>query len=134
MTLTFELIGPDFRLPEDIKRMLKESGAKRYKVSMTPLYAQRSRQQNAYFHLLISRIATITGGTIDFTKDCIKKYALTIGYPPALDEHGKELLSDSGEFIPKPSHLADTREMKILIDAALYYAAEFGIDPGEIPE
>lgn len=134
MTLTFELLGPDFRLPEDIRRMLLESGTRRYRVSMTPLYGKRSSRQNAYFHLLAGRIATATGGSLDFTKDCIKKYALTIGYPPALDENGREILSDSGEFIPKPSHLADTREMKILIEAALYYAAEFGIDPGEIPE
>lgn len=134
MNLVFDTIGPELTVPEDIRRMLAMAGTKRYRVSVTPLYGQRTKRQNAYFHLLIGRISAVAGCSASCTKDAVKQYALTIGYPPALDENGREILTGDGEFTPKPTHLADSREMGILIDAAMYYAADYGIDPGIPPE
>lgn len=133
MNLTFEVNGPDFKLPLDIKNLLQVWGTKRYKVTMTPMYGDRTKKQNAYFHLLIGRIAVASGADPEYVKEAVKVYSLTIGYPPAVDINGKEILSSSGEFVPKPSHSANSREMGILINAALYFASENGleIDPGE---
>lgn len=128
INISFEINGPNFRLPPDIRNMLEMSGARRYRVTMTPIYGERTQKQNAYFHMLIGRIATASGATVDVVKDAVKELAVTLGYPPAMDDHGKPIVTAKGEFVPMPSHLANSREMGILIDAALGFATEQGLE------
>lgn len=134
--LTFEVNGPDFKLPADIRRIIDSMGTRRYSVTVVPLYGNRTRLQNAYFHMIVGRISACSGADKEFIKESIKDLAVTMGYPPATDDNGKPLLTSSGEFIPKPSHEANSREMGILIDAALYFASEQGceIDPDTRPD
>lgn len=128
MTLNFEVTGPDFRVPKDIKKVLEAMGTKRYVVSMTPVFAQRSNRQNAYFHLLVTRIANASGGDKDEVKTYIKKRAMEMGYPAATDSCGRLILDEKGKAQPKPSHEANTKDMQILIEAAYYVAIENGIE------
>ena len=133
LNLNFEINGPEFRLPSDIRRILEVAGARRYKVTMTPIYGERTQRQNAYFHMIIGRIAAASGATPDMIKETIKELAVTMGYPPAMDEHGRPLVTAKGEFIPMPSHQANSREMGILIETALYFAAESGLEIDPAP-
>lgn len=129
MTLNFELTGPDFKIPKNIKKVLDSMGTKNYVVSMTPVYGQRSSRQNAYFHLLVNRIATATGyDDKEFVKKIIKKKAMALGYPADTDSFGRLILDEKGKATPKPSHNANTNEMQILIEAAYYVAIEAGVD------
>lgn len=134
--LTFEVNGPEFRLPADIRRIIDSMGTRRYSVTVVPLYGNRTRLQNAYFHMIIGRISAFSGADKEYIKEAVKDLAVTMGYPPATDDDGKPLLTPSGEFIPKPSHEANRREMGLLIDAALYFASEQGceIDPDTRPD
>ncbi len=128
MTLNFELTGPDFKVPKDIKHVLEAMGTKRYVVSMTPVFAQRSNRQNAYFHLLVNRIANASGGDKEEVKAFIKKRAMDMGYPAETDSFGRLILDEKGKAVPKPSHEANIKDMQILIEAAYYVAIENGIE------
>lgn len=127
-SINFEINGPNFIVPSDIRRMLEMSGTRRYKVTMTPIYGERTRRQNAYFHMIIGRIATASGAGSDMIKESVKELAVTMGYPPKTDDHGRPVLTSKGEFVPLPSHEANSREMGILIEAALYFATEQGVE------
>lgn len=128
MTLNFELIGPNFVVPKDIKKVLDAMGTKKYVVSMTPVYSQRSSRQNAYFHLLVNRIASATGYDKDDLKSLIKKRAMELGYPADTDSFGRLILDEKGKATPKPSHKANTKDMQILIETAYYVAIEAGVE------
>ncbi len=128
MTLNFEITGPNFNIPKDIRDVLSAMGTRQYVVSMTPVYGQRSSRQNAYFHLLIDRISTASGCARDDLKEIVKKKAMDLGYPPQTDPYGRLVLDQKGRATPMPSHLANSKDMQILIEAAYCIANEAGIE------
>ena len=128
MTLNFEITTPDFKIPRDVQRVLDAMGTRRFVVSMTPVFGQRTTRQNALFHLLVNRIALGTGCSKEEAKDAIKAKAVEMGYPPQTDTYGRLVLDKNKQVVPKPSHEASVHDMQTLIEAAYYVASENGID------
>lgn len=128
MTLNFEITGPGFNIPKDVRDVLASMGTKQFVVSMTPVYGQRSSRQNAYFHLLIDRIGTASGCDKNDLKTLVKSKAMELGYPPQTDPYGRLVLDEKGKATPLPTHLANSKDMQILIEAAYYVASEAGIE------
>ena len=124
-------VDRDFR--EDFDR-LKEA---ELDVEIRKHRNRRSLSANAYFHVLVSKIAAERGGSEESTKEW-----LTVGFklPASVDvstiypyvkcfdtreENGKMF---NCYLVYKQTHLMDTREMARLIDGAVEKARELGIE------
>lgn len=112
---------------------------------------QRSKDANAYFHVLVNKIAVVEGRSESEVKhDLVLEYGsllrdvdgMIVGFklPPSVDvsiiynyakmykqfeEDGKLF---NGYLAYKPTHECDTAEMSRLIDGAIYEAKELGIE------
>lgn len=112
---------------------------------------KRSKSANAYFHVLVSKIAAESGGSEQSVKEhLVLEYGalardgdgLTVGFklPVSVDvstiypytkcfdtrtENGKEFRC---YLVYKPTHEMDTKEMARLIDGAIEMAKELGIE------
>ena len=116
----------------------------------------RSKSANAYFHVLVNKIAAETGGSDDDIKrDLIVKYGAlakdssgkTIGFKiPAtvdvgtlyryvrlFDQREEDGITFNCYLVYKDSHKMDTKEMARLIDGAIDEAKALGIET-ETPE
>ena len=117
---------------------------------------KRSKSANAYFHVLVNKIAAVRGGSEDAVKsELVTQYGalakdgdgLTVGFklPATVDvstiypyvkcfdtreETGKQFKCD---LVYKQTHLMDSKEMARLIDGAIEAARELGIET-ETPE
>lgn len=120
-------------------------------VSIKKWRAKRSRDANAYFHMLVNQIASAKGLTDDEVKiDLVTSYGtyardgdgMIIGFklPASVDASTiypytrmyKEVEEDGKSFkcylVYKQTRLMDSGEMAHLIDGAIREAQEFGID------
>lgn len=117
---------------------------------------KRSKSANAYFHVLVNKIAAVRGGSEDAVKaELVTQYgalakdgdSLTVGFklPATVDvttiypyvkcfdtreENGKQFKC---YLVYKQTHLMDSKEMARLIDGAIEAARELGIET-ETPE
>ena len=113
--------------------------------------AKRSRDQNAYFHLLVNEIAIARGLSDDQVKvDLVTQYGayardgdgMIVGFklPASVDvstiypyTRMYKQVEEGGKtfncyLVYKQTRLMDTKEMAHLIDGAIQVAQEFGID------
>ncbi len=111
----------------------------------------RSRSANAYFHVLVNKIAAVIGGSDDDVKrDLIIKYGSlakdsegkTIGfklprnvdvgtlyrYVKLFDQREEDGTVFNCYLVYKDSHKMDTKEMSRLIDGTIEEAKELGIE------
>ncbi len=127
--MTFEVRsdGP-IVIPEDMLPQLKRyrSQAKTLRVSITPVFKDRTMSQNAFFHAKVNEIARNTGVNREHIKDEIKKFAISMGYPCEEEEDGTLKLKDD-EPIPISSAKASIESMTILIEALYLWCNENGI-------
>ena len=111
----------------------------------------RSKTANAYFHVLVNRIAAVRGGSEDVVKaELVTQYGalakddkgLTVGFklPASVDassiypyvkcfdtrEEGGRLFNCY--LVYKQTHCMDSKEMARLIDGAIEVARELGIE------
>jgi len=117
--------GMDEETRKAAESMLREHG--RVRVTIRPFREKRSIEQNKLFSLFCRRIAKQTGMRFDDVKEIIKSYAVDIGYPVARNADGDLLTDERGELVPLPSHLADTAEFSILLDACHQIAYEYNL-------
>lgn len=110
-------------VPMDLRPLLAEARkqSKRIVVSITPVYARRSLNQNALFHAKVNEIAAMSGVDRDVVKKMIKVFATGRGYPMVMGDDGLPLIKD-GEPLPKPTEEATVEEMEMLIDATFEWA------------
>lgn len=86
-------------------------------VTIEPVYKQRTKDQNAFFHAKLNELAKLSGADRDRIKEEVKSVATMRGYPYDVVD---------GEIIPKPSSEATIEQMEILIDALYEYAEDNG--------
>ena len=142
--ITIEIDG-DFR--EDFDR-LKDT---ELNVEVKKHRNRRSLSANAYFHVLVNKIAAERGGSDEATKAAlVVEYGvlardangLTVGFklPATVDVStiypyvkGFDTREENGKIfkcylVYKQTHLMDTKEMARLIDGAIEVAKELGIE------
>ena len=111
---------------EELKRYRRQSG--KLRVTISPVFEERTKEQNAIFHARLKVLARLTGMRFDSLKDEVKQVAVSMGYPVEMGPNGELKLGATGELIPLPSHKASISDMKILIDALDEYCFDHGID------
>ncbi len=112
---------------------------------------KRSKSANAYFHVLVNKIAAVRGGSDEVTKTSLvleygalakDKDGLTVGFklPSTVDvstiyPYVKcfDTREENGRLfrcylVYKQTHLMDSKEMARLIDGAIEVARELGIE------
>ncbi len=138
-------VDRDFR--EDFER-LKDADLD---VEIKKHQEKRSKNANAYFHVLVSKIAAVRGGSEQSVKEALvleygalakDEDGLTVGFklPVSVDvsriypytkcfdtrtENGKDFRC---YLVYKQTHDMDTKEMARLIDGAIEVAKELGIE------
>lgn len=154
ITLSFTVTGEERRKARECASeliKLKEQGKDKLTVEVKQFRKQRSLNANAYFHLLVSKIAKV----LDIGEDeCKKQMVLEYGtierdlednpfgikIPKSADinsiypyakwfdtrlESGKEF---DCYIIYKRTHTLDTKEMARLIDGVIFEAEQLGIE------
>lgn len=142
--ITVEISG-DFRKKFD---SLKDADVD---ITIKKYRGKRSKSANAYFHVLVNKIAAETGGSDEFVKRSLvieygalakDKDDVTVGFklPSSVDvstiypyvkcfdkrvENGTEF---NCYLVYKQTHLMDSKEMARLIDGAIEWAKELGIE------
>jgi hypothetical protein len=95
-------------------------------VTVVPKPRGRTVKENSYLHLLIKRMASVSGIGLDSVKEYVKSRAVAIGYPPKTDEKGGPIRTEGGDVLGKDSHLATVEECALLIEACHIVAGEWG--------
>lgn len=147
--ITVEVLG-DFR--EDYDRLKDEP----VRVEIKKFRNTRSRDANAYFHVLVNKIAEVQGlGNDEIKRQLVQEYGAlardedgcTIGfklpasvnpnilypYTKVFDEREENGKLFKCYLVYKPTHELDTKEMARLIDGTIYVAKDMGIET-ETPE
>lgn len=111
----------------EILDTIKHELSKGYPVKMRlePVFTTRTKEQNAYYQVLVKRIAFQSGASTDFVKEEVKRCACLMGYPYERDADGDLLIDEKGNPIPLSSAKATISQMKILIDACFRVAQEW---------
>ena len=94
-------------------------------VTVEVLPRPRTLKENAYFHVLCGRLASMSGATKEGVKHLAKKRAIEMGYPIATDEKGMPIQDDDG-FEGLSSKECTVEQCAILIEAVKALAAEHG--------
>lgn len=131
--MTFEVKSNDpIRIPIELIDELERyrSQAKYLRVSITPVFKDRTMSQNSYFHAKVNEIARDTGIPRDEVKNEIKRFAIGMGYPCEENEDGTIRMKD-GEPVPLSSSKASIEAMTILIEALYVWCNENGIQTEE---
>lgn len=113
---------------------------KMYELDFHEVKNRRSLDANAYFHVLVDKIAKATRQGADTVKDeLVLSYGAVLTYcklPPAVDvsivSRYARLIDETSEdktyILYKPTHLLDTGEMSTLIDGTVAEAKDLGIE------
>lgn len=142
-----------FTAPKAKLNFLSELKENTYDVIVKQHRERRSLDANAYFHLLISKIADARGlGVDELKRSMVCEYG-TVAFIARIPENGdldaiypynkfigvskgtKEPCNDY--YIFKPTHTLNTKEMAKLIDGVVVEAKELGIEtktPTELAE
>lgn len=114
-------------VPMDLRPLLAEARkqSKRIVVSITPVYARRSLNQNALFHAKVNEIAAMSGVDRDVVKNIIKVFATGRGYPCVVGDDGLPVFKD-GKPLPISTEDATVEEMEALIESTFEWAFENG--------
>lgn len=107
-----------------LQEMLAEHRSLR--VVIQPVRPTRSTGQNALLMLYARRLAKQAGLTPEGMKEAIKRYAIDMGYPVMKDEEGIPVIDEEGCLVPLPSHMADSAQFALLIEASEQIAYENG--------
>ena len=125
-------VDSDKRLivPEELVETLAlyRRQSRKLRVTISPVFEERTKSQNAIFHASLRRLARLTGASLDHLKDEVKKLAVEMGYPVEMGPNGELVTDANGELIPLPSHKASISDMKILIDALDQFCFDHDID------
>ena len=108
-------------IPDELQNLLSivRREGKEIKITIEPVYQQRTANQNALFHSKIKELAAISGADVDWLKDEVKRFAVSRGYPCEIGE---------GFVVPKSTRTATVEQMEILIDALYQYSFNNGIN------
>ena len=149
-TITFRLHGNGFKVFDELKEM--ENKGKGLRVEVDVWREKRSLDANAYFHVLVNKLAREMN-----ISDTECKIMMNLDYgSPAEDEFGNKIYIklpksvDTKDFYPyckwiknqveengyetsyyllyKETHKLDTKEMAKLIDGVVYEAKRYGIE------
>lgn len=125
-------VGSDERIaiPEEFIPTLRlyRRQSRRLRVTISPVFEQRTKEQNAIFHARLKVLARLTGIKFDDLKTQVKGIAVEMGYPVEMGPNGELKVDARGNLIPLPSHKASISNMKILIDSLDQYCFDHGID------
>lgn len=113
--------GTPIRIPESAKATLSymRKQTTELRITVEPVYKQRTEDQNAIFHAKVNEIAKECGANREWIKDQIKELAVSHGYPADVKD---------GKLIPKSSKDVTIEQMEILIESVFEYAFENGIN------
>lgn len=130
MVIQFDADAGSVSVPREFRELLREMGRGGRMLRVTIVQAREARtlQQNAKFHCQLQRLSALSGYGMEGLKEYVKQEAIALGYPMMADGEGTLVLDREGHPLGKPSHLADTFEMGILIDAAYLVAGRWGLD------
>jgi len=93
--------------------------SKCYEVVIRPWKAKRTDEQNAFWHVLIGKVASATGNDAETIKDFFKN---EFGPKRVVMIHGE------ARAVPKPSSAYSVEEMSEVIERSIEWAlVEFGI-------
>lgn len=122
------------QVPERYKEELAayRKMARSIRVTITPVLKTRTLEQNAIFHAKINELSQATGIDRDSLKAEIKRFAMSMGYPPEMKEDGEVVVDEGGDLVPLPSSKATVEQMETLIEAVYMWATQNGIDMEEI--
>ena len=100
---------------DEVDKYIRQAG--KVRVVIAPAFQTRTKSQNAIFHAKINELARLTGMDRDAIKDEVKDIALSMGYPPEMDETGIPKVNTCGMVVPLSSAKASVEQMTILINA-----------------
>jgi hypothetical protein len=132
MRIEFVIDSSLFGVPEGFAEQYSKLVAEALKknkgllrVTIEPLPRSRTVRENAYFHVLCGRLASMTGASKEQVKRMAKKRAVELGYPMATDENGWPIEDEDG-FEGLPSSECSVEQFALLIEAVKGIAAEHG--------
>lgn len=113
--------GELIKIPEELKTKLAivRGQGQEIRITVEPVYKQRTENQNALFHARINELSKECGANREWLKDEIKMIATDMGYPYEIYD---------GRKVPKSTKEATVEEMEILIEAIYDYAFDNGIN------
>lgn len=170
-TGTFDGLAVDFAtnkqkatltLNEDARQVFENLRGKKISITIKAYKKKRSLDANAYFHVLVGKIADVTGNSKVYIKnkliaeygqyETINDALVPLPLDDDIDAYNVEFVhlqptsrtttNQKGKvfrvnLVMRGSHTYDTDEMSKLIDGAVYEAKELGIEtmtPNQIKE
>lgn len=106
----------------EVDKYIRQAG--KVRVIIAPAFQTRTLSQNAIFHAKINELSRLTGMDRDAIKDEVKDIAMSMGYPPEMDETGLPKVNESGRVIPLSSAKATIEQMVLLINALDFWCEE----------
>lgn len=128
-TLGGKLLEVPAELRDEIVKYIRQAG--KVRVVIAPAFQTRTKSQNAIFHAKINELSTLTGMDRDVIKDEVKEVALSMGYPPELDETGCPKV-ENGMVVPLSSAKATIEQFALLINAIDLWCEERDISLSDI--
>lgn len=123
--------GMEIHVPEELGGWMddiKRQGAD-IKVSVSKAERDRTKEQNALFHVLVKRLAAQAGTDVDWMKDYVKREAVSMGYPVWVEDN-RVRCDAYGRALPKPSSEASVQDLMVLVECCWKVANDNGFDIG----